>query len=501
MSKYIVTVTPPTPNGDLHIGHIAGPFLSADVFTRVQRQRGHECVLISYSDDYQSYMQRKGIETGIEPTVLAQSNTEKIKQSLAAMKISIDNWMSPYKNTFFKDAVSELFKFVQERGAIQFHESSEPYCESCKVWGYEAFGRGLCNYCGVDSDASQCEGCAHAPDANLMKDFHCKLCRKLPKFNPVKRAFLHLERFAPLLQNVHSKYEKRHPMDSWLDTAINQLKPWGITRPEEAGLDLEEDGSCRVHTWFMGMAGYIAAFREYAAQRNEADLFSRFWYSGDGEIVHFLGFDCLFSHAIAYPVLLEQCPEINVRQSFIPNQFLKLDGLNLSTSRNHAIWARELVEKVGSDSARLYLASIAPEEEEGDFRSDEFESWHQAIFEDLVPRIFHEVEAETMNWSWSRELTGPDAGLLNGLRQKWLSAGDASNFSMKALAATILDAFALCRVRLGQGEPVTHLAAFIAVAGQALIPDLSHRLIAQFRLYENAILCWLVDGSPADYSI
>lgn len=102
MSKYIVTITPPTPNGDLHIGHIAGPFLSADVFTRIQRQRGHECVLLSYSDDYQSYMQRKGIETGIEPTVLAQSNTEKIKRSLAAMKISVDNWMSPYNNPFLR---------------------------------------------------------------------------------------------------------------------------------------------------------------------------------------------------------------------------------------------------------------------------------------------------------------------------------------------------------------------------------------------------------------
>ncbi|MGR7572724.1 methionine--tRNA ligase [Klebsiella aerogenes] len=499
MSKYIVTITPPTPNGDLHIGHIAGPFLSADVFTRIQRQRGHECVLLSYSDDYQSYMQRKGIETGIEPTVLAQSNTEKIKRSLAAMKISVDNWMSPYNNPFFKNAVQELFDSAHERGAIAFHDSSEPYCASCNVWGYEAFGRGLCNYCGVDSDASQCEGCANAPDADKMQEFHCKLCRKAPEFTSVNRAFLHLERFAPLLQNVHAKYVKRRPLESWLDTAINQLKPWGVTRPEEAGLDLAEDGSRRVHTWFMGMAGYIAAFREYAAQRQDADLFSRFWCSGEGEVVHFLGFDCVFSHAIAYPVLLDQRPDIHVRQRFIPNQFLMLDGLNLSTSRNHAIWARELVEKAGSDSARLYLASIAPEEEEGDFRQNEFERWHQALFDDLLPRIFHAMETEKM--SWSRQLTGPDAGLLDGLRQKWLAAGDASHFSMKALAATLLDAFALCRVRLDQHQPVAHLAAFIAVAGQALIPELSQRLITQFRLPENAILCWLVDGALADYNI
>ncbi len=290
-------------------------------------------------------------------------------------------------------------------------------------------------------------------------------------------------------------------MASWLGTAINQLKPWGVARPEEAEMDLEEDGSCRVHTWFMGMAGDIAAFREYAAQRNDPELFERFWCSGEGEVIHFPGFDCLFSHAITYPVLLEQCAAIDVRQRLIPAQFLMLDGLNLSTSRNHAIWARELVEQVGSDSARLYLASVAPEEEEGNFSRDAFACWHKDLFVELIPRIFQAVEAKNMNWRWSRELTGPDGEILDALGQKWVAAGDASHFSMKALAATILDAFALCRVRLEQDKPIAHLAAFIAVAGQALIPDLSHHLITQFRLPKNAILCWLVDVTLADYNI
>jgi methionyl-tRNA synthetase len=90
MTKYIVTITPPTPNGDLHIGHISGPFLAADVFTRAQRQKGHECVLVSYSDDYQSYMLRKGMETNTDPVVLARRNTDRIEQSLAAVDIRVD---------------------------------------------------------------------------------------------------------------------------------------------------------------------------------------------------------------------------------------------------------------------------------------------------------------------------------------------------------------------------------------------------------------------------
>ncbi|WP_146033354.1 class I tRNA ligase family protein, partial [Pseudomonas syringae] len=125
MSKFIVTITPPTPNGDLHIGHIAGPFLAADVFTRVQRQRGHDCVLVSYSDDYQSYMLRKGLEQGVDPVVLANRNSDRIEASLATINIKPDNWMRPHNNPWFAAAVGEVFTALRDAGAIEFRDSSE----------------------------------------------------------------------------------------------------------------------------------------------------------------------------------------------------------------------------------------------------------------------------------------------------------------------------------------------------------------------------------------
>ncbi|MCF5284232.1 class I tRNA ligase family protein, partial [Pseudomonas syringae] len=190
MSKFIVTITPPTPNGDLHIGHIAGPFLAADVFTRVQRQRGHECVLVSYSDDYQSYMLRKGLELGVDPVELARRNSDRIEASLAAINIQPDNWMRPHDNPWFAEAVGEVFGALRDAGAIECRDSSEPYCPDCDVWGYEAFARGNCNYCGAESDASQCENCAQAPDAELMTDLRCKLCSQPSQWKNAHRAFL-----------------------------------------------------------------------------------------------------------------------------------------------------------------------------------------------------------------------------------------------------------------------------------------------------------------------
>ncbi|MBM0138174.1 methionine--tRNA ligase [Pseudomonas cannabina] len=499
MTKFIVTITPPTPNGDLHIGHIAGPFLAADVFTRVQRQRGHECVLVSYSDDYQSYMLRKGRELDLDPMALARCNSDRIEASLAAINIQPDNWMRPYNNPWFSEAVGEVFNTLREAGSIEFRDASEPYCPDCEVWGYEAFARGRCNYCGAESDASQCENCAQAPDAELMTRLHCKLCKQPSQWKTAHRAFLKLATFKPLLGERLLGYQWRKPLNAWLRDTLEHVHDWGVTRPGDGGLDLQADGSCRVHTWFMGLAGYMAAFREYADKVGRPELFRQYWQSGQGTLVHFLGFDCVFSHAVVYPAQLSALRGIKVQQRFMPNRFLKLDGLNLSTSRNHAIWVGDLAREACADSARLYLASIAPEEDEGDFRLQHFQHWRKSLFEEFFPALLKAGENHDHSW-WSG-ICGVDAGLLEALRLQWNRAADPAQFSMKGMAQVLLDVIAITRTRLAEDRPVSHLAAFIALAGKALIPDMSARLVSAFELPEARVNATLMNGSAAEYSI
>ncbi|MBX8488466.1 methionine--tRNA ligase [Pseudomonas cichorii] len=499
MAKFIVTITPPTPNGDLHIGHIAGPFLAADVFTRVQRQRGHDCVLVSYSDDYQSYMLRKGMELGVDPVELANRNSDRIEASLAAINIKPDNWMRPYRNPWFEQAVGEVFGKVRKSGFIEFRDAEEPYCPDCRVWGYEAFARGNCNYCGAESDASQCENCAQAPDAALMTDLHCKLCKQPSQWKSTHRAFMKLAAFKPVLRDRLLGRKWRKPLDNWLRETVEHLHDWGVTRPEDGGLDLEADGSCRVHTWFMGLAGYMAAFREYAEQAGRPELFRQYWQSGQGTLVHFLGFDCVFSHAIVYPAQLSTLDGIKVNQRFIPNQFLKLDGLNLSTSRNHAIWVGDLAREACADSARLYLASIAPEESEGDFRLQHFLQWRQRVFNEFFPALLE--AGQLCDDCWWSGICGQDAGLLEALRLQWLKASDPEHFSMKGMAQVLLDVIAITAARLAEGRPVIHLAAFLAVIGKPLIPQMSAGIVTAFGLPEARVNATVMSGSAAEYSI
>ncbi|KQQ55873.1 hypothetical protein ASF84_11135 [Pseudomonas sp. Leaf127] len=499
MAKFIVTITPPTPNGDLHIGHIAGPFLGADVFTRVQRQRGHECVLLSYSDDYQSYMLRKGLEQGVDPIELARRNTDRIEASLAAVGIQPDNWMRPYDNPWFHQAVSEVFDKLCDAGAIEFRDSDEPYCADCDKWGYEAFARGLCNYCGHDSDPSQCEHCAQAPDAALMSGLYCKLCHKAPHLKPTHRAFLKLADFKPVLRDTLLGRSWREPLNGWLRDTLEHLHDWGVTRPHDGGLDLAADGSCRVHTWFMGLAGYIAAFREYADRIGNPELFNQYWRSGQGTLVNFLGFDCVFSHCIVYPAQLAAHEGLRVRQHFVPNQFLTLDGLNLSTSRNHAIWVADLAREACPDSARLYLASIAPEQSEGDFRLATFQAWRQEVFGEFFPRLLQAGPAQHDHW-WSG-FCGADAALLEALRLQWCRASELKHFSIRHMAQVLLDAIAIARTRLAEGRPVSHLAALIAVMGKSLIPGTAAHLIRAYGLPEDRITATVLSGPAVDYSI
>lgn len=478
MTKLIVTITPPTPNGDLHIGHLAGPFLSADVFARVQRQQGHECILISYSDDYQSYMVRKGIETGRHRLVLARENTVRIKATLSAAGIEMDRWMSPYENPYFLAAAREIYQAAVTKGHVRRHNSAEPYCPRCDTWGYEAFGRGLCNFCGSDSDASQCECCAYPPDAAQMADFRCKLCRQPFEWRTVEREFLDMRAYTNHLRKIiYRGVPLRRPMDAWVEQILHDgPAEWGITRPYEAGLDLRSDGSCRLHTWFLGIAGYMAVTREYGGRiARQPGLYDAYWRQPGVSLVHFLGYDCAYSHMVVYPSLLSNLDGPTPAPQFYPNQFLKLDGKNLSTSRNHAIWGRDLIREYGTDAVRLYLASIAPEEFEGDFRTDEFRSWYRTTWQGTINALIDHAGEGRAREHGSRPATRDDASL-GAFRQRWTAAASRDTFSMRALAGIVFDLIALGRERMALGQPVAEIVHTIGVLGQALHPALSDRI-------------------------
>ena len=188
--------------------------------------------------NHQSYMLRRGMELDRNHQALAEENTQKLCETLALVGIHVDNWMQPRHNRYFLEAVTKIYDAARDVGAIYSITSAEPYCSHCDKWGYEAFGRGLCNHCGVDSDASRpVEGGAHTPDAAKMKQFCCKLCGGEMAFLSVEREFLQLSAYHNFLQQLFSTKPLRPPMPQFLQEEY-ALGPqdWGITRPHDGSL-------------------------------------------------------------------------------------------------------------------------------------------------------------------------------------------------------------------------------------------------------------------------
>jgi methionyl-tRNA synthetase len=483
MAKYIVTITPPTPNGDLHLGHLAGPFLAADICARMLRQQKHDVILLSYSDDYQSYLLRKARQTDQEPMQIAAANADAMAASLASVDIDLAYFLKAFGNRYFLEEVNRYFDIVDGKGAIVSSAAQIPYCRECGVFGYEGFARGICNYCGGSSDASQCENCANVPDLAQMTSIRCILCDETMANRTVERLEWQIgASYRQLIERYHGA-NHRSSLKSFLAMRLQQTDDeWPLTRPGEQAIPLERHPSQPIHTWFAGLAGYRATLREYLASSG-GDLND--WWNHDTSLVQFLGFDCAYSHVIAYAsqLALEQTGPSKLFH--FTNRFLQLDGENFSTSRGHAVWIRDISAKYPVDAVRLYASLYAPEDEVKDFRMADFEKW---VGEWYVPKVAH--------GTWTRIDAGRSVAFAksssdlgsgwSALFADWTAATKLENFSIVKLAAIQLRAAALIETApLAQHDLLWLIYAHL---GEAVHPRLSRDIAAALPRRRSEVL-------------
>lgn len=470
MSRYLVTITPPTPNGDLHLGHMAGPFLAADVFAKVRKMLGDEVVLLSYADDYQSYMARKGEESGEHWLDLSRDNTRKIEKTMLAMGIDADHFMHSGENGFFIGRVQQHLNALAEKGVIKRVEGAVPYDQELEKYGYEAFARGTCPECGYSTDPSQCENCACYPDAGLMANLHSPITKKPLEVVKMTRLAVDMRALSGVLKDHYIKHPARRQLGAFIDQHVfsGYDQMWPIERTGDAGIPVEFEGAdILVSTWFSGLAGYEAALTEYWARKMRPAQAERFWREGDAKVAHFLGFDCSYSHALIYPAIASLVHENPPEIYHYTNAFLKLDNEDFSTSRNYAIWAGEFVAEHGVDAVRFFLAIKAPEEVPENFSLKEFVAW-----KDEYLRIGKSLlSVNTAGVSLSLSLAEAFA--------RWRSVVDKSGFSMRSYASFIWDLFASFSQSSDELER-QEKAALIAMLSGPLLPDLSKQMASEY---------------------
>lgn len=375
--KVLVTATPPTPNGDLHVGHLSGPYLGADIHTRYLRMRGIETYYLSGIDDHQSYVSFKAEQIGLTASETASRFGEMMMKTLQAARIEMDLFARPRGSPYHMKLVRAFFEKLYSEGRLIAKEVPSLYCETCDKYLFEAYVRGKCPHCRAESGGNACEECGRPNDCVDLIDARCNSCGGKPGVRTFTRLYFPLGQYEQQLRDYYKSAQMNPHLtalcdqmlaDGLPDIAVSHLSNWGIPVPVA-----DFDGQC-IYVWFEMVPGYLAATQELNEVISSPGGWKNFWQAADVEIVQFFGFDNGYFHAVLFPALFfAYDPAIRAPRTFVMNEFYRLDGLKFSTSRNHAIWGSELLDQVPPDLVRFYLCYSCPETEQTNFTVSEFE--------------------------------------------------------------------------------------------------------------------------------
>lgn len=377
-ASVLVTATPPTPNGDLHVGHLSGPYLGADIYTRYLRMRGIETRYLTGVDDHQSYTDFRARQLSSTPRQVADRFGDAIETTLERADIAVDQCARPHASPHHARLVQEVFLRLYERGAIVARQADTLYCETCQTFLFEAYVSGTCPTCGDGTYGNACEVCGWPNDCVDLIDPKCRLCGEVPTVRPLERLYFPLAPYAKQLSehwarahmNPHLRSLCEQMLERGLpDIAVSQVNHWGIPVPVPG---FEEQ---RIYVWFEMGPGYLAATQEVLEREQAGVGWRPAWTSDERQVVHFFGFDNGYFHAVLFPAtFLAFDPEIRLPHAYVTNEFYRYEGAKFSTSRNHAMWGQELLDRVPADVARFYLAYDGPEAEQTNFVFSELEA-------------------------------------------------------------------------------------------------------------------------------
>lgn len=374
MGKTIITATPPTPNGDLHVGHVSGPYLGADVYCRYLKARGRDAIYVSSADDNQSYVVTTAINQGKDPRWLAAYFADRIRETLAKASISVDAFTSP--DARHTELVQSFFRRLYQEGKFKRKRKTVLYCEDRDHYAFESYLAGTCPHCIAPTAGAICETCGHPNDAATILDPVSSLdpaYRLLPREvdvmvfeleawrEPLRRFYADKWRdWRPhLLRLVEELLEGPLP-----DYPVTYISDWGIAAPFPGF-----EGHV-LNVWAEMLPGLMrtAEYVEDSAGRADADGES-LWHPDSGNrIVQFIGYDNSFFFAVVHVALaLASDGRVMPPYAILTNEFYELDNFKFSTSKNNVIWARDLLDRRTVDETRFFLALSNPENQTANF--------------------------------------------------------------------------------------------------------------------------------------
>lgn len=395
--RYTVTTALPYTNGPIHIGHLAGVYVPADIYVRYLRLTGNDVAFIGGSDEHGVPITIKAKNEGVTPQDIVDKYHAIIKQSFEDFGISYDNYSRTSAPIHHKTA-SNFFKTLYDKGEFIEETTEQLYDEEAKQFLADRFVIGTCPKCGnEESYGDQCENCGTSHNATDLINPKSAITGNTPTLKQTKHWFLPLDKHEDFLKEWILKGHKKDwkpnvygQVKSWIDDG---LRPRAVTRDLDWGIPVPvEGGEGKVlYVWFDAPIGYISSTIEWAER--EGKNWEPYWKSDDTKLVHFIGKDNIVFHCIIFPSMLKAEGSYILPENVPANEFLNLEGNKLSTSKNWAVWLPEYLKDFPGqqDVLRYALNANAPETKDNDFTWKDFQARNNnelvAIFGNFINRV------------------------------------------------------------------------------------------------------------------
>jgi methionyl-tRNA synthetase len=378
-NRYTVTAALPYANGPVHIGHLAGVYLPADIYVRYLRLCQRDVLFVCGSDEHGVPITIRARQEGISPQEVADKYDAIIRRSFADFGISFDIYSRTSGETHYRTS-SEFFRVLYEKGVFRELVTEQYFDEETGQFLADRYIKGTCPKCGFEEAfGDQCERCGSTLSPSELLHPKSMLSGSQPVLKATRHWYLPLDEYEPWLK---SWLLDGHP--EWKPNVYGQCKSWivqglqprAVTRDLEWGVPvpLENAEGKVLYVWFDAPIGYISASIEWA--RNNDAEWEPYWKSEDTRLIHFIGKDNIVFHCIIFPSMLRQHGEFILPDNVPANEFLNLEGNKISTSRNWAVWLHEYLEDFPAkeDVLRYALCANAPETKDNDFTWKDFQA-------------------------------------------------------------------------------------------------------------------------------
>lgn len=407
--RYTVTSALPYANGPLHIGHVAGAYLPADIYVRYLRQSGKEVAFICGSDEHGAAITLRAKKEGVDPKEIVDKYHQILKNSFDKLGIEFDIYHRTSSSEHTKMA-QDFFLELYNKGVFTEHTNEQYYDEEAGQFLADRYITGTCPKCDYDKAyGDQCENCGSTLSPTELKNPVSTLSGNTPVLRETSHWFLPLDRYEDWLREfiVDGKVDgkEHHDPSEWKHHVIGQCKSWidgglherAMTRDLDWGVPVPLEGAEGkvLYVWLDAPIGYITATKVWADSKGEN--WEKWWKDESSELVHFIGKDNIVFHCLIFPTLLKAHEGYILPTNVPAMEFMNLEGEKISTSRNWAVWVHEYVDEFPGkeDALRYTLCALMPENKDSEFTWNDYKDRNNNELADILGNFVNRVTVLT----------------------------------------------------------------------------------------------------------